>query len=227
MEMGLPKPTSAVSNVDLTIQQLITLLNAVGTELVIGYPWETLNKEFDITTVAGQDSYPLPSDFAYFLFQTQWDRTNHWPLMGPKSAQEWEWLKGGLLSSGPRIRYRLNSGKFQIHPVPAVGSTPWALAMEYISGNWLMDGGDPSITYNMIHADDDVILLDQWICVKYLKLKFWQAKGLDTSAYTDDFVRTWNARISKDRGGPILTLSPRPRTLLIGINNIPDGSWTP
>jgi hypothetical protein len=225
MEMGLPKPNDAVANLDLTIQQLVALLNAAGTEMTLGYPWQQLNKTLTITTVAGQDSYALPADFNYFLFQTQWDRTNHWPLMGPKSAQEWEWLKGGLLSSAPRIRYRINAGQFQIHPVPAVGAATLTLAMEYVSNAWLVNGSNPALTYDAIHADDDILLLDPWLCVKFLKLKFWEAKGLATDAYTKDFVLSWEARTSKNKGGPILSMARRPQSILIGIENIPDGSW--
>jgi hypothetical protein len=35
----------------------------------------------------------------------------------------------------------------------------------------------------------------------------------------------WEARIGKNKGAPVLTLAPRARSMLIGINNIPDGSW--
>ena len=95
--------------------------------------------------------YDMPSDWSYFIDQTQWDRTNHWPLLGPKTAQEWQWLKGGLLSSGPRLRYRVVAAKFEIWPVPSPSNTPigdsvitgvfapGTLAMEYVADTWLKD----------------------------------------------------------------------------------------
>src|SRR5574343_1278822 len=134
LEMGLPKPLEAVTSQDQTVQQLVALLNSAGTEMVIGYPWEQLTKEYIITTVEGQSEYSLPSDWSYFLDQTQWDRTNHWPLLGPKTAQEWQWLKGGLLSSGPRIRYRVVGGRIELFPTDSASSE---IAMEYVSTNWL------------------------------------------------------------------------------------------
>ena len=35
-----------------------------------------------------QDTYQEPADFDHFINETWWDRTNHWPMLGPKSAQE-------------------------------------------------------------------------------------------------------------------------------------------
>lgn len=235
LEMGLPKPLEAVSATDTTTQQLVALLNAAGNEMVNGYPWEQLTKEFLITTVDGQSEYTMPSDWSYFLDQTQWDRTNHWPLLGPKTAQEWQWLKGGLLSSGPRLRYRVLGGKFQLFPTPNAQNTPtngsdgafvpWTLAMEYVSDTWLASATEANTFYNFAQDDTNLLLVDPWIMVKFIKMKYWEAKGLDTTAYSKDFIGMWESRIGKNKGAPMLTLAPRARTMLIGINNIPDGSW--
>jgi len=235
VEMGLPKPAEVVTSPDSTVQQMVALLNRAGSDMVIGFPWEQLIKKWILTTEDGVPAYDMPSDWSYFLDQTQWDRTNHWPLLGPKTAQEWQWLKGGLLSSGPRLRYRVVSGQFELWPVPSALNTPtngadgtfapWTLAMEYVSENWLKDAGVANTFYSECTNDTDIVLLDPWILTAYLKLKFWEAKGLDTTAYTKDFLGTWEARIGKNKGAPMLTLAPRARTMLIGINNIPDGSW--
>ena len=79
--------------------------------------------------------------------------------------------------------------------------------------------------YSSVQSDSDIVLLDPWVMTAYLKLKYWEAKGLDTTAYMKDFLGTWEAKIGKNKGAPMLTLAPRARTMLIGINNIPDGSW--
>jgi len=227
-EMGLPKPVEVVASSDATVQQILALLNRAGADLVIGFPWEQLTKEHKIITQEDVGAYPMPSDWSYYLDQTQWDRTNHWPLLGPKSAQEWQWLKGGLLSSGPRTRYRVVGGKFEIWPIPAAGTGTTVgaeLAMEYVSDAWLMDANVANTHYSSVQNDTDILLLDPWIVTAYLKLKYWEAKGLNTAAYAKDFMGTWEARIGKNKGAPMLTLAPRARTMLIGINNIPDGSW--
>jgi hypothetical protein len=229
VEMGLPKPVQAVTSTDTTVQQMLALLNRAGTEMVLGYPWEQITKEYvfnSATATLAPDGLtliqPLPSDWSYFLDQTQWDRTNHWPLLGPKTAQEWQWLKGGLLSSGPRIRYRVVGGNIELFPGSSATSN---IAMEYVADSWLASADTVNTYYAEVTADTDILLLDPWIVTAYLKLKYWEAKGLDTTAYTKDFVGIWDARIGKSKGAPVLTLAPRARTMLIGINNIPDGSW--
>ena len=234
-ELGLPSPRAAMTTQDELVAQFVSLLNRCGYELVQGYPWEQLDKQWLLETELGVDEYTIPSDFSYFLDQTQWDRTNHWPLLGPKTAQEWQWLKGGLLSSGPRIRYRIWKGKFNIFPTPSAQNepssdntgvyAPWTLAMEYISRNWLESATVANTTYDMIQSDTDICLLDPWVVTSYLKLKFKQAKGLDDTALKNDFVNIFWARTGKNKGAQVLTLAPRARTMLIGINNIPDGSW--
>ena len=234
-ELGLPVPREAVTSQDDLVRQFVALLNRCGYELVQGYPWEQLDKEWVFTTTQDVNEYDLPSDWSYFLDQTQWDRTNHWPLLGPKTAQEWQWLKGGILSSGPRLRYRVWKGKFNIFPVPQEQNAdtipptgvfaPWTLAMEYISTHWLASATDSNITYSEAQADTNLCLLDPWVVTAYLKLKFRQAKGLDETAAKADFINIFWSRTGKNKGGQTLTLAPRPRTILIGINNIPDGSW--
>jgi hypothetical protein len=201
--------------------------------MVIGYPWEQLTKEYLFNTVnCVMDGLvlkqPLPSDWSYFLDQTQWDRTNHWPLLGPKTAQEWQWLKGGLLSSGPRIRYRVVGGFLELFPssgTPPSSPPDSNIAMEYVADTWLQSSNQANTFYNMVQADEDLILFDPWVISAYLKLKYWEAKGFDTTAYAKDFMNVWEARIGKNKGAPVLTLAPRARSMLIGINNIPDGSW--
>jgi hypothetical protein len=229
IEMGLPKPVEIVASQDVTVQQMLALLNRAGSEMTIGYPWEQLTKEYVFDTsnaVVAPDGLtliqPLPSDWSYFLDQTQWDRTNHWPLLGPKTAQEWQWLKGGLLSSGPRIRYRVVGGDLELFPGAKVSSE---IAMEYVSSHWIKSTTQANTTFDFINDDTDVLLFDPWVTTAFLKLKYWEAKGLDTTAYSNDFLRVWESRISKNKGAPVLTLAPRARSMLIGVNNIPDGSW--
>jgi hypothetical protein len=223
IEMGLPKPGQVMTSNDATVQQMLALLNRAGADMVIGYPWEQLTKEWLFTTVADQTQYDLPSDWSYFLDQTQWDRTNHWPLLGPKTAQEWQWLKGGLLSSGPRVRYRVVAGKFEIFPMDSPEGLD--LAMEYVADTWLKSPSIVNTYYSQVQSDTDLVLFDPWVLSAYLKLKYWEAKGLDTTAYSKDFLNTWEARIGKNKGAPVLTLSPRARSTLITIGNVPDGSW--
>ena len=218
-ELGLSKPSSLVGTIDTSTDQILSLLNAAGNELVQYYPWEQFKRDFEFLT-NGQPNYPVPDDWAYFTDQTQWDRTNHWPMLGPKSPQEWAWMKGGLLVTAPRVRYRVMDNKLWLWPVETTDTT---LAMEYTSKGWVLNVDDTIA--DMVTLDDQLVRFDPWLVVKFIKLKFYQLKAFDTSGVLSDFTRIFDALTGKDVGAPILSLNPRSPTIYIGPWSVPDGSW--
>jgi hypothetical protein len=220
-ELGLVQPTTMFGTDDIQSLQFLALLNSVGNELNTYYPWEQFTKVWTFNTVEGQDAYDLPDDWKYFVDQTQWDQTNHWPLLGPRSPQEWSWLKGGLVAAAPRMRYRVYQDKFWVHPVP--GSTSFTFRMEYIVRNWVSHTSAP--LGDMVQFDDDVVLYDPWLVTKYIKMKFYELKGFDTTAVQGDFSRVFKSLVGKDKGAPILSLSPHYSPVFIGPWSVPDGSW--
>jgi len=224
-ELGLSQYTTVVATDNVQSTQLLALLNSSGNELMLYYPWEQFKGELTFNTVDSQGSYDLPDDYNYFTDQTQWDRTNHWPLLGPKSAQEWAWLKGGLIASAPRTRFRVYDNKFWIWPVPAVGHSPLNLSMEYISKNWILGGASQDTPADMIALDTDLLKYNPWLLVKYTKMKFYELKGFDTTATQSDFLRVFNSLTGKDVGAPILSLARVNTTQLVGPWSVPDGSW--
>lgn len=230
-ELALPQPTSLTGSTTPQATQLLAMLNSAGNELLLYYTWQEFLKEWDFTTVVGQGEYPLPSDWSYFIDQTQWDRTNHWPLLGPKSPQEWSWLKGGLLAAAPRMRYRVMNNNFLLWPVPGVltdgngNPMDFNMAMEYISDNWVVPVSDPDSFANMVVADGDLVRYNPWLMVKFIKYKFYELKGMETTGVLSDFMRIFNSLTGKDKGAPKLSLSPRFPPLFIGPWSIPDGSW--
>lgn len=227
-ELGLPTVASLTEGVGVQTTQLLALANSAGNELLLYYPWEQFRKEWAFDTIGGQGSYDLPVDWSYNLDQTQWDRTDHWPLLGPKSAQEWAWLKGGLLAAAPRMRFRVYDNKFHLWPVPQSEGTPsvFHIAQEYISRFWVDTevDGTPAVA-DMIAKGADVVRYDPWLVVKFIKAKFYELKGFDTTATQADFMRVFNALTGKDVGAPILNLAPRPLSQYLGPWSVPDGSW--
>ena len=69
------------------------------------------------------------------------------------------------------------------------------------------------------------MLFDFWLMVKFLKLKIWQAKGLDTTSLTQDFTRAFDAYTGHDHGAPILAVSRRYVAPWLTVGNLPDGNW--
>ena len=221
-ELGLPRPLSVVGLEDIQSVQLLSLLNSAGNELLLYYPWQQLAKPFDIVTVPAQDAYPLPADYAYFRDQTQWDATNHWPLLGPKSAQEWAWLKNSFVASLPRMRFRIQEDQFMIYPPPGESST---FNMEYISKYWAKDGASVDPDKDFVTLDSDKVYYDQWLMVKYIKLKFYELKGFRTDGVRSEFMRVFESLTGKDTGAEKLNLNPSVQTPYVGPWSVPDGSW--
>ena len=140
VEMGIAAPVAIYANPDLTAQQLGALYNVTGEMLVKRRLWRELFRETTVTAVAGQATYPLPSDFARPISQTEWDTVNRWPMIGPETPQQWQWLKSGILSTGPRERFRLVGNTLEVWPVPGAGiPVPITFSYYYVSKWWVID----------------------------------------------------------------------------------------
>lgn len=164
--------------------------------------------------------YPLPFDYETITDRTQWDKSKHWEMLGPEDAQQWEWLKSGYISTGPRVRWRLYTGKFQIWPPM---NTAEYLGFEYRSNAWALSATD--VPQQTFIADTDTTLLDDRLLVQYTKLKYFQVKNFDTTALAQDYFRYLNVVKANDKGSPNLSFAPQPSRVLIGWANIPDTGY--
>jgi len=223
MELGLPVPTELVTSQEASSIQLLGLMQAAGNELVMAFDWEFLNKTHIITSVADVGTYPAPTDYARMLNQTLWDYGNRRPAYGPVSPQGWQVLTNALISVGPFARYRIARGLVEFLPVPR--GDGHIFDYQYISDGWVRDWQNPTVYKAFITNDLDVVTFDFWMMVKFLKLKMWQAKGLDTSSYVSDFTRVFDAVTGQDHGAPVLGLSNSFKTPWLTMYNVPDGNW--
>lgn len=161
--------------------------------------------------------YDLPPDFETITDNTHWDKTKHWQMLGPEDAQQWQWLKSGYISTGPRIRWRILGNQFQIWPPY---NTQEYLGFEYRSRGWARSSTGQ--VKNSFTADNDTTIFDDRVMVLYTKLKYFQIKSFDTTALTQDYVRYLNIAKANDKGSANLSFAPYPTKVLIGYANIPD-----
>jgi hypothetical protein len=229
VEMGLDPPSSVYASSELIPQQLGALLNLTGEMLVKRRTWRKLFRDTTITAVDGQATYELPSDFARPISQTEWDTINHWPLIGPETNQQWQWLKSGILSTGPRERFRLVGNTLEVWPVPGTnvdGSglpLPITFSYYYVSNWWaIATNGQPK---KKCTDDSDETIFDDRLMISGIKLRFYQAKQFDTTTFAAEFQSNLDDALAQDSGAPILSLSRQPAFPLITIYNIPDGNW--
>jgi hypothetical protein len=172
------------------------------------------------SVVCAQTAYDLPDDFETITDRTHWDKSKHWEMLGPEDAQQWQWLKSGYISTGPRIRWRILDNQFQIWPIM---NTNEYLGWEYRSKGWArsVDGA----IKNSFTADTDTTVLDDRIMVLYTKLKYFQIKAFDTTSLMQDYQRYLTIAKANDKGAPNLSFAPYPSKVLIGYANIPDTGY--
>jgi len=170
--------------------------------------------------VIAQTAYDLPADFETITDRTHWDKSKHWEMLGPEDAQQWQWLKSGYISTGPRVRWRILDNQFQIWPIM---NTQEYLGWEYRSKGWARSS--TGAIKNSFTADTDTTVFDDRILVLYTKLKYFQIKSFDTTALTQDYQRYLSIAKANDKGAPNLSFAPYPSKVLIGYANIPDTGY--
>jgi hypothetical protein len=170
--------------------------------------------------VLAQTAYNLPTDFENITNRTQWDKTKHWEALGPEDAQQWQWLKSGYISTGPRIRWRILDNQFQVWPPM---NTNEYIGWEYKS-NGFVRGADGAVKTSFT-ADSDTTVLDDRVVVLLTKMKYWGIKGFDTTVVAQDYQRYLTVAKANDKGAPNLSFAPYPSKVLIGYANIPDTGY--
>lgn len=170
-----------------------------------------------------QTKYAMPSAFDRQQDRTHWDKTKHWEMLGPETAQQTEWLKSGFISTGPRIRYYFMGGYFQIWP--AITSNEY-LGFNYISKNWVLAAAD-TITPSKaaFSVDTDTCIFPDRLMIDGIKLKFFQIKGFDTTALQRSFDTQLSIAWAADKGSQTLSMAPRISTQLLTYAQIPDSGY--
>ena len=184
-----------------------------------------LNYQVTETQVGGQVifqkvKYSMPADYYSTVNRTHWDKSKRWEMLGPESPQQWEWLLSGYISTGPRIRWRLLGKYFQIWPGMNGGEL---LGFEYRSKAWAEAAdGTPQ---NSFTNDNDTCIYPDRLMVLGTKLKYFEAKGFDTTALYRDYLMEFETAVAQDTAAANLSFAPRPGTVLIGYDNIPDSGY--
>lgn len=194
-------------------------VNAIvdGTNLTLSQPATSTNtsQTYTFTKV----KYVMPSDYDRQIDRTHWDKTKHWEMLGPETAQQWEWLISGYISTGPRIRYRIFGNYFQIWPFVASAET---IGFEYISNGWAASAA--GVAKTSFTVDTDTCVFPDRLMVDGLKHRYFQAKGFG-DIYKADYERQLDIAFGNDAGSQTLSFAPRISGILITQANIPDSGY--
>jgi len=167
-----------------------------------------------------QVAYDLPSDWLSEIPQTEWDRTNRWPLLGPQSPQDWQSFKSGIVYAGPRQRFRIQENQILINPPPPNGLL---FSLEYISKGWVINSVNQRLP--RFTNDTDTAIFPDSLLITGLKAQFKAAKGLDGTFDLAEFRVMLDTIKAQDKSAPKLSLSPQPGEVLLSVANVVDGNW--
>lgn len=172
-----------------------------------------------VSLTFSQTKYNMPADYDRQIDRTHWDKTQHWQMIGPETAQQWEWLTSGYISTGPIVRYRIFGSYFQIWPPQG---TEHYLGFEYIGKHWALTTA--GVAKAAFTVDTDTCIFPDRLMVLGLKHKYYQAKGLG-DIFKDDYDAELSIAMSNDAGSQTLSMNPRVAEVLLGWNNVPDSGY--
>lgn len=169
-----------------------------------------------------RQDYALPSDYDRMISNTNWDRTNHWPNIGPKSSQEWQWLQGGLISTVPRERYRILGNNMRMFPAP---TTVLNVVFEYVSNFTVLASGASTPSKATFTVDTDTCVFRDELMVKGLKYHWRKAKKLDFGAELLEYNDSISRAQAQDEPASRMSLAPMSPDIYILPASVPEGSW--
>jgi hypothetical protein len=226
-EVGLTPVSDPFGSDDDNFVQMRNLLQGAGEDLLVAHPWELLTKEHQISTLeTDSGDYDLPYDFYYMINQTGWERANNVPLFGPLSPQDWTYLLGrDLVSHTIYASFRLKEGKFSIFPQPPPDGLD--INFEYINKNWVQSGVQANTYTDTLANGSDIPQFDKTLLIRYLKVKFLDAKGFDITKAQEDFNQAFNFLTGFDKGAEILNAGNTSRGFpyLNARYNVPDTGY--
>ena len=218
-ELMIHEPNHVIGNPDQQTKQMLALLQRLGTDLSRQHNWQGLVKTHEFTTSDNQFSYPLPIDWLSQIPQTEWDKTNRWPLNGPATDQQWQVYKSALIGQGPRTRFRISGNAVEVDPV----YPGYDISFFYISKNWI--ASQEGFGKAKFTSDTDSTIFPDSLLITGLKTAWKSAKGLDGTFDLAEFRVMLDTIKAQDKSAPKLSLSPQPGEVLLSVANFSDGNW--
>lgn len=134
--LQITSPTTFIGSTDNNMILLLAMFEEAVSNIGSEFPWPEIQREYTFTLATSTDSYALPDDFDRRTNETEWNRTQKWPLIGPLDAVLWEVYKSGLITTVPRQRFRVKGWgltQFFIDPTPSSSENGQTCVYEYCS----------------------------------------------------------------------------------------------
>jgi len=135
-EAGYTVETGVTASTETTTKQLRTIAQRINNEIADQYPWPKMYASGSITLVAGQASYQLPAAFSWYHYETFWNSSTRWRVLGPMSPQEYAEIRGYGLNTTVYQRFQvrgISNNELLISPTPTASQNGNIIIFEYIA----------------------------------------------------------------------------------------------
>ena len=223
-EVGIAPVADPFASNDPVFVQLRYLLNTAGEELMQAFQWQRLVNTHTFVTTGLSGAYALPADFGRIINQTCWDLSNNRAVYSAVTPQQWAAYEGSSANnSGDQLAYRITDGGFYLLPNTNPPAANIDLSYEYISTNWVSDGGGTPVYSDEVTMASDVPLFDKTLITRALKVKYLEAGGFDTSKAQADYNQIFAFLTGSDKGGAIINAGMKGRGFrYLNDGNLPD-----
>lgn len=139
-EAGYTVDSNVIGSTETTTKQLLAIAQRINRQMFDLYPWPKCFASGSITLVGGQATYPLPAAFSYSMYETFWNSSTRWRVLGPISEQEYAEWRGFGLNTAIYQRYQIRgitNNEVLIVPTPGTDNNGQVLIFEYIADRYV------------------------------------------------------------------------------------------
>lgn len=135
-EAGYTVESNILTSTETTTKQLVAIANRINRDIFEAYPWPKCFASGAITLVNGQATYQLPAAFSYYHYETFWNSSTRWRVLGPMTEQEYAEIRGFGLNTTVYQRFQIrgiSNSELLISPTPGASVGGNIIIFEYIA----------------------------------------------------------------------------------------------
>jgi hypothetical protein len=140
-EAGYTVESSIFTSTETTTKQLLAIAQRINRDIFEAYPWPKCYASGSITLVGGQATYALPAAFSNYQYETFWNQSTRWRVLGPMTPQEYAEIVGFGVEPTIYQRFQIrgmSNNELLISPTPSATNNGNVLIFEYIADRSVM-----------------------------------------------------------------------------------------
>lgn len=135
-EAGYTVESNVLASSETTTKQLLAIANRINRDMFEAYPWQKCFASGSITLVGGQATYSLPAAFSYYHYDSFWNQSTRWRVLGPMTEQEYAEYRGYGINVAVYQRFQIRgitNTELLIVPTPGPENNGQIIIFEYIA----------------------------------------------------------------------------------------------